>query len=149
MKHMILPFARWWQCHVGNLMMVFSDFGNRIIMLVTFRIQRITHQHFKIVTNFNNRWNGWWQWCWWQRYVGDFMMLTDLRCWWQNHYVGDFFRYVGDFFNVLNLSPTSWIGHQHLKLVTNTFGPTSVTKIDLSRSSLELPGNPDQDEYWR
>ena len=26
--------------------------------------------------------------------VGDFMMETDLRCWWQNHYVGDFFRYV-------------------------------------------------------
>ena len=32
--------------------------------------------------------------------VGDFMMVTDLRCWWQNHYVGDFFRYVGDFFSV-------------------------------------------------
>ena len=29
--------------------------------------------------------------------VGDFMTVTDLRCWWQNHYVGDFFRYVGDF----------------------------------------------------
>ena len=72
-----------------------------------------------------------WQWCWWHRYVGDFMMVTDLRCWWQNHYVGDFFRYVGDFLNVLNRSPTSWIGHQHLKLVTNTFGlqhpsPTSM-----------------------
>ena len=36
------------------------------------------------------------------RYVGDFMMVTDLRCWWQNHYVGDFFHYVGDFLNVLN-----------------------------------------------
>ena len=23
--------------------------------------------------------------------VGDFMMVTDFRCWWQNHYVGDFF----------------------------------------------------------
>ena len=62
-----------------------------------------------------------WQWCWWYRYVGDFMMVTDLRCWWQNHYVGDFFHYVGDFLNVLNRSSTSWIGHQHLKLVTNTF----------------------------
>ena len=37
--------------------------------------------------------------------VGDIMMVTDLRCWWQNHYVGDFFRYVGDFSNVLNRSP--------------------------------------------
>ena len=33
--------------------------------------------------------------------VGDIvMMVTDFRCWWQNHYVGDFFRYVGDFLNV-------------------------------------------------
>ena len=63
----------------------------------------------------------WWQWCWWHRYVGGFMMVTGFRCWWQNHYVGDFFRYVGDFTNV-NRSPTFWIGHQHLKLVTNTFG---------------------------
>ena len=60
-----------------------------------------------------------WQWGWWHRYVGDFMMVTDFRCWWQNHYVGDFFRYVGD------------VGHQHLKLVTNTFNlqhpsPTSM-----------------------
>ena len=39
--------------------------------------------------------------------VGDFMMATDLRCWRQNHYVGDFFRYVGDFLYVLNRSPTS------------------------------------------
>ena len=63
-----------------------------------------------------------WQWCWWHRYVGDFMMVTDFRCWWQNHYVGDFFRYVSNFLNVSNRSPTSWIDHQHHKLVTNTFG---------------------------
>ena len=23
--------------------------------------------------------------------VGDFMMVTDFRCWWQNHHIGDFF----------------------------------------------------------
>ena len=57
-----------------------------------------------------------WQWCWWHRYISDFMMVTDFRFLWQNHYVGDFFI-------ELNRSPTSWIGHQHLKLVTNTFGP--------------------------
>ena len=66
----------------------------------------------------------WWQWCWWQRYVDNFMMVTDLRCWWQNHYVGDFFPYVGDFFNVSNQSPTSLTCHQ-------TLPPTSVTKIDV------------------
>ena len=48
-----------------------------------------------------------WQLCWWHRYVGDFMKVTDFRCWWQNHDVCDFFRYVGDFLNVLNRSPTS------------------------------------------
>ena len=45
--------------------------------------------------------------------VGDFMMVTDLRCCWQNHYVGDFFRYVCNFLNVLNRSPTSQTCHQH------------------------------------
>ena len=49
------------------------------------------------------------------------MMVTDLRCWWQNHYVGEFFRYVGDFLNVLNRSPTSQICHQYI------WSPTSVT----------------------
>ena len=39
--------------------------------------------------------------------IGDFMMAIDLKCWLQNHYVGDFFRYVDDFFNVFNRSPTS------------------------------------------
>ena len=39
--------------------------------------------------------------------VGAFMMVTDLRCWWQNHYVGDVFRYVSDFLNVFNWTPTS------------------------------------------
>ena len=52
------------------------------------------------------------------------MMMTDFRYCWQNHY-------VGDFLNELNRSPTPFIGHQHLKLVTNTFGlehpsPTSL-----------------------
>ena len=44
--------------------------------------------------------------------LGHFMMVTDLRCWWQNHYVGD----------VLNQSPTSQFCHQHissLKFVSN------------------------------
>ena len=69
----------------------------------------------------------------WMSYidVGDIVMLV-LLWWWliwdvgariiiKESFIGDFFRYVGDFRNALNLSPTSWIGHQHLKLVTNTF----------------------------
>ena len=72
-----------------------------------------------------------WQWCWWHRDFGDFMMTTDFRCWWKNHYVGDFIRYVGDFVYVIIKTPTSWIGHQHLKLATNTFGhqhPSTTSK---------------------
>ena len=91
--------------------------------------QQRQHHYVTNITVFASK--IWWQWCWWHHYVGDFMMVTDWRCWWQNHYVGDFFRYVGDFLNELNRSPISWIGHQHLKLVTNTFGlqhpsPTSM-----------------------
>ena len=52
--------------------------------------------------------------------------MTYLRCWWQNHYVGDFFRYVGDFLNVLNRSPTSQTCHQHI------WSPTSITNIDVT-----------------
>ena len=65
--------------------------------------------------------------------VGDNGMLVTLWCWliWD---VGDFFRYLVDFLNVFNRSSTSWIGQQHLKLVTNTFGfqhpsPTSMLPI--------------------
>ena len=54
------------------------------------------------------------------------MMVTDLRCWWQNHYVRDFVRYVGDFLNVSNRSPTSQTCHQHI------WSPTSVTNIDVT-----------------
>ena len=48
--------------------------------------------------------------------VGDFMMVTGFRCWWQNHSYGDFFRYVGikSATNILNRSPTSQICHQHI-----------------------------------
>ena len=54
------------------------------------------------------------------------MLVTDLRYWWQNHYVGDFFRYVGDFLHVLNRSPTFQTCHQH------TLSPTFVTNIDVT-----------------
>ena len=35
--------------------------------------------------------SGWLQLCWWQLHVDDLMMVTDIRCWWQNKYFGDFF----------------------------------------------------------
>ena len=44
------------------------------------------------------------------------MMVTDFRCWWQNHYVGEFLRYVGDILKVLNRSPTHLVSsnrHKH------------------------------------
>ena len=75
-------------------------------------------------------WRRWWQcrwqWCWWHRYVGYFMTVTDFKCWWQNHYIADFFHYVGDFLNVLNRSPTSQTCHQHI------WSPTFVTNIDVT-----------------
>ena len=43
----------------------------------------------------------------WQFYIGDLMVMIDSRCWWPFHYVGDFYRYFGDFFNKLYQSPTS------------------------------------------
>ena len=84
--------------------------NNTITMLVTDVGDEMhwcfCHQHRKTVTIINS--TTWrcqqhqcsqqqrfrWQWCWWHRYVVDFMMVTDLRCWCQNYYVYDFFRYV-------------------------------------------------------
>ena len=48
----------------------------------------IKHQHVIKMTVMPSRG---WQWCWWHLYVGDFMMMFEIRCWWQNHYVGYFF----------------------------------------------------------
>ena len=47
--------------------------------------------------------------------VGD----IDLRCWW---------RYVGDFLNVLNPSPTSQTCHQDIR------SPTSVANIHVTEN---------------
>ena len=49
-------------------------------------------------------------------YVDDFMILTILRCWWQNHYVGDVFSVTFSVTNITNGSQTqtvSEIRHQH------------------------------------
>ena len=64
------------------------------------------------------------QWCWWQPYGGDLMMVTDLRCWWQM-WVTD----VGDAGtcgwcrNVFQIGPQSC--HQHIP------SPTFVTIIEM------------------
>jgi len=59
----------------------------------------------------------------WLFYDGNrFKILVTESC------VGDFFRYVGDFFNALNRSPTSQTWHQHF------LSPKSVTNIDYTAS---------------
>ena len=63
------------------------------------------------------------------------MLVTEILA--RNHDVGDFFRYVSDFLNVLNRSTICWISHQYLRLVTNTFGlrhpsPTSMWPMEFS-----------------
>jgi len=80
----------------------------------------------------------WWQWCWWHLYVGDFMIVSDLRCWWQNHYVGPtiwrlfsifwwFPQCIKSVTNILNPSPTTQTCHQ------NICSPTcAVTNIDVT-----------------
>ena len=58
-------------------------------------------------------------------------MATDIRCWWQNYYVGDRTIMLATFslcwrFYVLNRSPTSQSCHRNIS------SPTSVTNIDVS-----------------
>ena len=70
------------------------DNGDSLKMLASelsfwwlFSCQKISHQHSRFSTTATNiviRTKFRWQWYWRHRYVGDFMMVTDLRCWWQN-----------------------------------------------------------------
>jgi len=82
--------------------------------------------------------------------VGDFMMVTDFRCWWQNHYVVKFFRYVGDFLNVLNrqhpesvtnisnLSPTHFVSNiRHQHRYNQSQSRTKFLRIQRNFNSLE------------
>ena len=66
----------------------------------------------------------WWHWCWWHRYVGDFMMVTHFRCWWQNKLSWRLFslwwwfsQWIKSVINILNRSSThlvSSIRHQQM-----------------------------------
>ena len=74
------------------------------------------------------------------------MMVTDLRCWWQNHYVGDFFSLCWWFFqciksvtNIPDRPPTFQTCHQHI------WSPTSVTNIDVTQMS---PWQVDNNRYY-
>ena len=70
------------------------------------------------------------KWCWWQRHVGDFMMVT--RCWRQKDNIGDVFRYVTDAFNIIGRSSTSQSCHKHIP------SPTSVTNIDVATNCNQI-----------
>ena len=50
----------------------------------------------------------------------------------QNNYISNFFRYVGDFLNVLNRPPTSQTCHQQI------WSLTSVTNIDVTHGLLSV-----------
>ena len=80
-----------------------------------------------------HRWEFCWQWFWWHCYGGDFMMVTDFLCWWQNNYVCVFLCYVSEFLNILNRSPTSKTCHQRI------WSLTSVTNIDVANIGFATP----------
>ena len=58
----------------------------------TDRASSTTLRPEKVVAKQGFKTNFWWQWCWWQSYVGD-----GLRCWLQNHYVSWFFTMLISF----------------------------------------------------
>ena len=84
-------------------------------------------------------------------FVGDFMMVTDLRCWWQNHYRGLFSlcwwfsQWFKSVTNILNRSSASQTCRQHV------WSPTSITKIDvtsLSPQNFSVLTNSVQNVQW-
>ena len=63
--------------------------------------------------------------------VGDIVMLATSLCWWLISDVGGKIIMLATFFVMLVTFSVYKIGHQHLKIITNTFGlqhpsPTSM-----------------------
>ena len=72
--------------------------------------------------------------CWWLYHGDRFQMLVaEWLCW-------RLFSICWLFLNVLNRSPTSWFGHQHLKLVTNTSGLQHPSPTSMQPQSNDLSG---------
>ena len=104
---------------------------------------------FDWTTSLNLRW----QWCWWQRYIDYLMMVNDLSCWWQNQYVGDFFRCitsvtrlhrcwwrmletkcVGDKFKILVTDLIQWKNDQRKKSPTWWFCHQHLKSVTIIKS---------------
>ena len=76
--------------------------------------------------------------CWWLYDVDWFQMLMAKSLCWRLFSLCNI-TYVADFLNVFNRSPTPWIGHQHLKLVTNTFGLNIHHQHRCNRRLIRIP----------
>ena len=67
---------------------------------------------YRLFLRSNDIWR--WQWCWWHRYIGDLMMVTILRCWWQKSMLVTFFCML-----VTSQSVTNIIICQNVMMVTD------------------------------
>ena len=71
--------------------------------------------------------------CWWHQYIGDIMLVTHSKYWWQNHYVGP---------SVKNPSSKSHRRHQNLIDVTkiskmsSTFFVVKVTRKSVNMTAV-------------
>lgn len=86
----------------------------------------------------------WWQWCWWHRYIGDFMMVT--KWWWSFLEVSGRIVMLESF---VVWNPTkcrcfkcTWsinnikIGHLHLELVSEAFCLQYLSRPSIKPSKL-------------
>ena len=65
--------------------------------------------------------------------IGEFLMVTDFKCWWQNFLLCCWFsQCIKSVIRILNRSPTTQTCHQHIWL------PTSVTNINVTWMSHSL-----------
>ena len=82
------------------------------------------------------------QWSWWQRYVGDFIMMTDLRCWWQNHYVGDFssfWWFWGSILSATNIPNRSRLVSSIKSVISSPTFAINIDVASLSESKVHVP----------
>ena len=114
-----------------------STLPGKVLTLLK-RCYEYRHSYQQKVTNVHLTPTSMWpisrlHWYCWQRYVSDFMLMTDKKCWWQTHHVGVFF-YFNDVLvyviNIWNRSLTRQSCHQRI------LSPTPVTNIDVADFSV-------------
>ena len=119
----------YWLSDYENLLTCPSFLVNRLFWSALVRVCGYTRSEFEVRPH----------WCWLQNNVGNFMIVTVIRCWWRDQYLLSvifpywrLFPYEQLVINTFNWSKTSQRCQQHKSF------PASLTNIDVTKNLFQL-----------